>query len=82
VLLRRKGAETPGRGCHGTVGGAAADGRSRRGIVAGYPRTPVRSSSVSVTGPRSTYEQLGFTRDRKIGKHWWVVTTAVMPEGS
>jgi len=25
-------------------------------------------------GALSTYEKLGFTRDRKIGKHRWVVT--------
>ena len=25
-------------------------------------------------GALSTYEQLGFVRDRKIGKHRWVVT--------
>jgi len=28
-------------------------------------------------GALSTYEQLGFTRDRKIGKHRWVVTKRV-----
>jgi hypothetical protein len=26
-----------------------------------------------------TYEKLGFIRDRKIGKHRWVVTRAVEP---
>ena len=30
-------------------------------------------------GALSTYEQLGFIRDRKIGKHRWVVTRAVAP---
>jgi hypothetical protein len=28
-------------------------------------------------GALSTYERLGFTRVRKIGKHRWVVTTHV-----
>ncbi len=28
---------------------------------------------------RSTYENLGFTRDRNIGKHRWVVTKVVGP---
>jgi len=27
----------------------------------------------------STYERLGFVRDRKIGKHRWVVTKVVEP---
>jgi hypothetical protein len=27
----------------------------------------------------STYEKLGFTRDRKIGKHRWVVARVVEP---
>jgi hypothetical protein len=27
----------------------------------------------------STYEKLGFVRDRKIGKHRWVVTKVVEP---
>jgi hypothetical protein len=30
-------------------------------------------------GALSTYEKLGFTRDRKIGKHRWVVTRVVEP---
>jgi len=30
-------------------------------------------------GALSTYEQLGFVRDRKIGKHRWVVTRLVEP---
>jgi hypothetical protein len=30
-------------------------------------------------GALSTYERLGFTRHRQIGKHRWVVTTLVKP---
>ena len=30
-------------------------------------------------GALSTYETLGFTRDRKIGKHRWVVTKVIEP---
>jgi hypothetical protein len=30
-------------------------------------------------GALSTYERLGFTRDREIGKHRWVVTRVVEP---
>jgi hypothetical protein len=32
-----------------------------------------------VGGALSTYEKLGFVRDRKIGKHRWVVTKVVEP---
>ena len=30
-------------------------------------------------GALSTYEELGFARDRKVGKHRWVVTKRVLP---
>ena len=30
-------------------------------------------------GALSTYEDLGFSRDRQIGKHRWVVTKVVGP---
>ncbi len=30
-------------------------------------------------GALSTYEKLGFIRDRRIGKHRWVMTTVVEP---
>jgi GNAT superfamily N-acetyltransferase len=50
------------------------------GTVEGYPED---SGSVPAgflyNGALSTYEKLGFTRDRKIGKHRWVVTRAVEP---
>lgn len=48
------------------------------GVVEGYPED---AGSVPAGflyhGALSTYEQLGFTRTRKIGKHRWVVTRAV-----
>jgi GNAT superfamily N-acetyltransferase len=48
------------------------------GIVEGYPED---SDSVPAgflyNGALSTYEALGFARDRKIGKHRWVVTKVV-----
>ena len=48
------------------------------GRVEGYPED---ASSVPAgflyNGALSTYEELGFTRDRKIGKHRWVVTKVV-----
>lgn len=48
------------------------------GTVEGYPE---EAQSVPAgflfNGALSTYEQLGFSRDRKIGKHRWVMTRRV-----
>ncbi len=50
------------------------------GTVEGYPED---AGSVPAgflfNGALSTYEKLGFTRDRQIGKHRWVVTRRVPP---
>jgi GNAT superfamily N-acetyltransferase len=50
------------------------------GTVEGYPEA---ADSVPAgflfNGALSTYEQLGFVRDRQIGKHRWVVTKTVAP---
>jgi GNAT superfamily N-acetyltransferase len=48
------------------------------GIVEGYPE-PAGSvpAGFLFNGSLSTYEKLGFTRDRMIGKHRWVVTRTV-----
>jgi GNAT superfamily N-acetyltransferase len=50
------------------------------GNVEGYPED---AGSVPAgflfNGALSTYEKLGFVRDRKIGKHRWVVTKVVEP---
>jgi hypothetical protein len=50
------------------------------GTIEGYPEA---AGSVPAgflfNGALSTYEKLGFVRDRKIGKHRWVVTRAVEP---
>ena len=50
------------------------------GVVEGYPED---AGSVPAgflyNGALSTYEQLGFTRQRQIGKHRWVVTRLVEP---
>ena len=50
------------------------------GRVEGYPED---AGSVPAgflfNGALSTYEKLGFARDRKIGKHRWVVTKVVEP---
>jgi GNAT superfamily N-acetyltransferase len=51
------------------------------GTVEGYPED---AGSVPAgflfNGALSTYEQLHFSRDRKIGKHRWVVTRVVKPK--
>ena len=50
------------------------------GTVEGYPED---AGSVPAgflyNGALSSYETLGFTRDRMIGKHRWVVTKIVEP---
>lgn len=51
------------------------------GVVEGYPES---AGSVPAgflyNGALSTYEKLGFTRQRQIGKHRWVVTKLVTPQ--
>jgi hypothetical protein len=53
------------------------------GVVEGYPED---ADSVPAgflfNGALSTYEQLGFVRDRKIGKHRWVVAKTVKRRAS
>ena len=50
------------------------------GKVEGYPEGAGSvPAGVLFNGALSTYEQLGFVRDRKIGKHRWVVTKVVEP---
>jgi len=50
------------------------------GVVEGYPEA---ADSVPAgflfNGALTTYEKLGFARDRQIGKHRWVVRKAVAP---
>lgn len=50
------------------------------GTVEGYPESAdAVPAGFLYNGALSTYEKLGFTRDRQIGKHRWVVTTFVQP---
>jgi GNAT superfamily N-acetyltransferase len=50
------------------------------GVVEGYPED---SGSVPAgflfNGALASYEKLGFVRDRRIGKHRWVVTKVIEP---
>jgi GNAT superfamily N-acetyltransferase len=52
------------------------------GIVEGYPE-PAESvpAGFLYNGALSTYQQAGFTEQRKIGKHRWVVTKRVPASG-
>jgi GNAT superfamily N-acetyltransferase len=48
------------------------------GTVEGYPEDAASvPGGFLYNGALSTYEKLGFIRERKIGKHRWVVTTVV-----
>ncbi len=50
------------------------------GTVEGYPEAAdAVAASFLFNGALSTYDALGFARDRKIGKHRWVVTKTVEP---
>lgn len=50
------------------------------GTVEGYPEPAgAVSAGFLYHGALSTFEALGFTRDRKLGKHRWVVMTRVNP---
>jgi GNAT superfamily N-acetyltransferase len=48
------------------------------GTVEGYPEDAA-SVPAGFNGALTTYEQLGFVRDRMIGKHRWVVVREVAP---
>jgi GNAT superfamily N-acetyltransferase len=48
------------------------------GVVEGYPEDAASvPAGFLFNGALSTYDKLGFARDRKIGKHRWVVTKTV-----
>ena len=52
------------------------------GTVEGYPEDAAAvPAGFLFNGALSTYEGLGFTRDRTSGKHRWVVTKVVDPTG-
>jgi hypothetical protein len=51
------------------------------GTVEGYPEDAgAVPAGFLYNDALSTYEKLGSTRNRKIGKHRWVVTTSVDPK--
>lgn len=87
LLLRWQGTPSPGRGHRRAGGGARPDRRPGRrraeaggGRVEGYPEDATSvPAGFLYNGALSTYENLGFTRERKIGKHRWVVTMDIEP---
>ena len=72
---RRKGVATAAlAGALELIGGLGG------GVVEGYPEDAADvAAGFLFHGALSTFEQLGFERDRKIGKHRWVVTKTVEP---
>ena len=70
---RRNGVATAGlRGALDLIAGLGG------GTVEGYPEDAAAvPAGFLFNGALTTYERLGFKRDRKIGKHRWVVTTVV-----
>jgi GNAT superfamily N-acetyltransferase len=53
------------------------------GTVEGYPEgADAVAAGFLFNGALSTYEKLGFVRDRQIGKHRWVVTRVVKPRAA
>ena len=78
MQLRRQRAPAPGRRDRGARGALDLIAALGGGRVEGYPED---ADSVPAgflfNGALSTYEQLGFVRDRKIGKHRWVVAKTV-----
>jgi hypothetical protein len=80
LQLRRQGASAHGRRLGGARRALELIARLGGGTVEGYPED---AGSVPAgflfNGALSTYEKLGFVRDRKIGKHRWVVTKVVEP---
>src|SRR5262245_6892001 len=75
-----KGHRRQGVATAGLAGAPDLIARLGSGKVEGYPED---AGSVPAGflfhGALSTYEKLGFVRDRKIGKHRWVVAKVVEP---
>jgi GNAT superfamily N-acetyltransferase len=72
---RRKGVATAGlAGAIELIAGLGG------GTVEGYPEDAASvPAGFLFHGALSTFEKHGFVRDRKIGKHRWVVTRVVEP---
>ena len=71
---RRQGVATAGLGGRARSDRASRRRRRSRAIPEDAGSVP---AGFLFNGALSTYEKLGFVRDRKIGKHRWVVTKVV-----
>jgi GNAT superfamily N-acetyltransferase len=77
-----KGHRRQGVSAAGLAGALELIAGAGGGVVEGYPEDAASvSAGFLYNGALSTYERLGFTRDRPIGKHRWVVRTVVPPVG-
>jgi GNAT superfamily N-acetyltransferase len=75
-----KGHRRQGVAAAGLAGALELIAQRGGGRVEGYPEDAASvPAGFLYHGALSTYEQLGFARDRKIGKHRWVVTKVVAP---
>ena len=78
-----KGHRRQGVSAAGLAGALRLIAAQGGGTVEGYPEpTDAVPAGFLYNGALSTYEQLGFTRTRKIGTHRWVVTMLVHPGSS
>ena len=75
-----KGHRRKGVASAGLAGALDLIARLGGGVVEGYPEgADSVPAGFLFNGALSTYEKLGFARDRKIGKHRWVVARVVEP---
>lgn len=75
-----KGHRRQGVATAGLAGALDLIARLGGGKVEGYPEPAgAVPAGFLFNGALSTYEKLGFDRDRQIGKHRWVVTKVVEP---
>jgi GNAT superfamily N-acetyltransferase len=75
-----KGHRRRGVASAGLAGALDLIARLGGGTVEGYPEAAgAVPAGFLFNGALSTYERLGFARDRQIGKHRWVVTRVVEP---
>ncbi|MFZ1286946.1 MAG: GNAT family N-acetyltransferase [Candidatus Phosphoribacter sp.] len=75
-----KGHRRRGAAAAGLTGALALIAERGGGRVEGYPEDAAAvPAGFLYHGALSTYEQMGFMRDRKIGKHRWVVSKHVAP---
>ena len=80
MQLRRQGPPTPRCRDGGLKGAVDLIAELGGGRVEGYPEgADSVPAGFLFNGALSTYEKLGFVRDRKIGKHRWVVAKVVKP---